>query len=126
MVPQSCQKEKVNRLKLKIFLIGHIYEVNIISINKLCNANNFYFINMSNKKIFNLSLLTFSFWQLCGTILRFIFYKCDLWPKLTHSELQTAEFGRNLVKRAKFFVFNLMVFSSYHLLWNHIKFHLVP
>ena len=35
MVPQSCQKEKVNRLKLKIFLIGHIYEVKIISINKL-------------------------------------------------------------------------------------------
>ena len=35
MVPQSCQKEKVNRLKLKTFLIGHIYEVKIISINKL-------------------------------------------------------------------------------------------
>ena len=36
MVPQSWQREKVNRLKLKNFLIGHIYEVKIISINKLC------------------------------------------------------------------------------------------
>ena len=35
MVPQSCQKEKVNKLKVKTFLIGHIYEVKIISINKL-------------------------------------------------------------------------------------------
>ena len=35
MVQQSCQKEKVNRLKVKIFLIGHIYEVKITSINKL-------------------------------------------------------------------------------------------
>ena len=32
MVPQSCQKEKVNRLKLKIFIIGPIYEVKIIGI----------------------------------------------------------------------------------------------
>ena len=30
MVPQSYQKEKVNKLKLKIFIIGPIYEVNII------------------------------------------------------------------------------------------------
>jgi len=45
MVPQSWQREKVNRLKIKNFLIGHIYEVKIISI---CNANNFYFINMVN------------------------------------------------------------------------------
>ena len=35
MVPQIYQKEKVKRLKLKIFLIDHIYEVKIISINKL-------------------------------------------------------------------------------------------
>ena len=35
MVPQICQKEKVNRLKLKIFFIGHIYKVKIISINNL-------------------------------------------------------------------------------------------
>ena len=34
MVPQTCQKEKVNRLKLKIFLIGHIYEVKIFGISK--------------------------------------------------------------------------------------------
>ena len=33
--------------------------------------------------------------------LRFIFYKCDLWPKLTHSELHTAEFGQNLTESAK-------------------------
>ena len=32
MVPQSWLREKVNRLKLKNFLIGHIYEVKIISI----------------------------------------------------------------------------------------------
>ena len=32
MVPQSRQKEKVNRLKLKIFIIGPIYEVEIIGI----------------------------------------------------------------------------------------------
>ena len=35
MVPQSWQKEKVNRLKIKNFLIGHIYEVKIISIYNL-------------------------------------------------------------------------------------------
>ena len=35
MVPQIWQKEKVNRLKLKHFLIGHIFEVEIISIKKL-------------------------------------------------------------------------------------------
>ena len=46
--------------------------------------------------------------------------------KLTHSKLHTAEFGQNLAKRAKFFVFDLMVLSSYHLLGNHIKFHLIP
>ena len=32
MVPQSWQREKVNRLKIKIFLIGHIYEVKITRI----------------------------------------------------------------------------------------------
>ena len=32
MVPQSWQREKVNRSKIKIFLIGHIYEVKIIGI----------------------------------------------------------------------------------------------
>ena len=68
MVLQSCQMEKVNRLKLNIFLIGHIYEVKIISINK------FYVMPIIfTSWIFNLSLLTFSFWQLCGTILKFIF-----------------------------------------------------
>ena len=35
MVPQCWQREKVNRLKIKNFLIGHIYEVKIIIINKL-------------------------------------------------------------------------------------------
>ena len=35
MVPQSWLREKVNRLKLKKFIIGHIYEVKIISINNL-------------------------------------------------------------------------------------------
>ena len=35
MVPQSWLRDKVNRLKLKKFLIGHIYEVKIISINNL-------------------------------------------------------------------------------------------
>ena len=35
MVPQSWLREKVNRLKPKIFLISHIYEVKIISINNL-------------------------------------------------------------------------------------------
>ena len=40
IVPQTCQKEKVNRLKLKIFLIGHIYEVKII--RDLCNLLNKY------------------------------------------------------------------------------------
>ena len=69
--------------------------------------------------------MTFSLCQLCGTIIRFIFYKCDLLPNLTHLELQTAEFGQNLAKRAKFFVFGLMVFSFYHLLGHHIRFHLV-
>ena len=34
MVLQRSQKEKVNRHKLRIFLIGHIYEVKIIGINK--------------------------------------------------------------------------------------------
>ena len=53
MIPQSWQKEKVNRLKIEIFLSGHIYEVKIIGITwPLCNANNFYFINMANKKNF--------------------------------------------------------------------------
>ena len=28
--------------------------------------------------------MTFSLSQLCGTIIRFIFYKCDLLPNLTH------------------------------------------
>ena len=69
--------------------------------------------------------MTFSLCQLCGTIIRFIFYKCDLLPNLTHLELQTAEFGQNLAKRAKIFVFGLMVFSFYHLLGHHIRFHLV-
>ena len=32
MVPQSRYKEMVNRLKIKIFLIGHIYEVKVIGI----------------------------------------------------------------------------------------------
>ena len=32
MVPQSRQKEKVDRLKLKIFIIGPIYEVKVIGI----------------------------------------------------------------------------------------------
>ena len=55
MVPQSWLREKVNsRLRLKKILIGHIYEVKIISIYvmHLCNANNFYFMNMGNKKHF--------------------------------------------------------------------------
>ena len=74
MVPQSWLREKVNRLKLKNFLIGHIYEVKIISINNL------YVMPM----------------------------------------LQTVEFGQNLAKRANFF-FYLMVFSSFHLLGNHLR-----
>ena len=45
-------------------------------------------------------------------------------PNLTHLELQTAEFGQNLAKRANFFVFDLMVFSFYYLLGHHIRFHL--
>ena len=81
MVPQSWQREKVNRLKLKMFLIGHIYEVKIISINNL-----------------------------------------HVMPNLTHLQLQTAEFGQ---KGQFFFVFGLMVFSFYHLLGHHIRFHLV-
>ena len=36
MVHQSWQKEKVSRLKLKKFLISHIYEAKVININKLC------------------------------------------------------------------------------------------
>ena len=35
MVQQSWLREKVNRLKLNNALIGHIYEVKIISINNL-------------------------------------------------------------------------------------------
>ena len=73
---------------------------------------------MANKKNLYFKSVDFSFWQLCGTIIRFISYKCDLWPKLTHSELHTAEFGQNL---ANFFVFDLMVFCSYHLLRGHIS-----
>ena len=69
-------------------------------------------------------LLTFSLCQLCGTIIRFIFYKCDLLPNVTHLELQTDEFGQNLAKKANFFVFGLMVFFFYHLLEHHIRFHL--
>ena len=46
---------------------------------------------MANKNFFSLSLLTFSLSQLCGTIIRFIFYKCDLLPNLTRLELQTAQ-----------------------------------
>ena len=52
-------------------------------------------------------------------------YKCDLLPNITHLELQTAEFGQNFAKRANFFVFGLMVFSFYHLLGHHIRFHFV-
>ena len=101
MVPQRWEREKVNRLKLKIFLIGHIYEVKIIS------------------------LLSFSFRQLCGTIIRLIFYKCDILPNFTHLELQTAKLGQNLaksVKNAKNFVFDPVVFSSYHLLGIQVSF----
>ena len=100
----------------KISYLPYLWNKNYWHYIKFINANNLYLINMANKKNFCLSLLTFTLRQLCGTMIRFIFYKCDLLPNLTHLELQTAEFGQNLAKRAKFFVFNLMVFSSYHLL----------
>ena len=72
MVPQSWQREKVNRLKIKIFLIGHIYEVKIISINK----------------IFVFGLMVFSFYHLLGHHIRFHLVKItlssDLYCDLQH------------------------------------------
>ena len=52
MVPQSWQREKVNRLKIKIFLIGHIYEVKIITLR----PKHF----LVSKKISNIPLLKLS------------------------------------------------------------------
>ena len=44
MVPQSCQKEKFNRLKLKIKSKNYWHYI------KFINTDNLYFINMANKK----------------------------------------------------------------------------
>ena len=53
MVPQSWQREKFNRLKIKIFSYWpYLQSKNYWHYIKVINANNLYFINMANKKNF--------------------------------------------------------------------------
>ena len=125
-VPLRWQKEKVNRCKLKKFSISYVYEVKNISFNKLY-VMPIIFTTQTQliKKNFSLHLLTFSFYHLCGILLRFIFLISDLWPKPTDLELQILKFGPNLVQKAKIFAFDLVAFSSYHPLENRIRYHWV-
>ena len=53
-------------------------------------------------------------------------YKWPFFLKPTFSELQNLDFSQKKVLKAKNFVFGLRAFSSYQLLDNSLRFHLVP